>query len=91
MDDMETPRIYRLIFLADFWNMNILFKINFQLSTFTYYNKTEQDNLTLSLHVTLLLCCKFFCYDQLLLAIIMRIDLLMTVTNKYYLCLIPSE
>lgn len=60
MDGMETPRICRLLFLADFWNMSIVFKINFQLSTCAYYNRTEQDNLAWSCYVTLLLSCKFF-------------------------------
>lgn len=41
MDGMETPHICRLLFLADFWNMSMVFKINFQLSTRAYYNRTE--------------------------------------------------
>lgn len=60
MDGMETPHICRVLFLADFWNMSMVFKINFQLSTYAYYNRTEQDNLAWSYYVTLLFSCKFF-------------------------------
>lgn len=80
--------ICRLLFLADFWNMSMLFKINFQPSTCAYYNRTEQDNLAWSCYVTLLLSCKFFCSDQLFLIVIMRIHLFMTFSNQCYLCVI---
>jgi len=78
MDGMETPSSCRLLFLADIWDVSMLLKINLQLSTHAYCSRTEQDNRAQSLGVTLLLRCKFFCYDQLCLIVMMRINLLMT-------------